>query len=70
MSEPTGPSFYAMAHEGKVSLHFFAGVGQGLSTNVDLTPEKCQRLIDLINETLAKLPRIGTAADLGLETLP
>ena len=61
--------FYAVPYKGKVSVHFFVN-GSGLSNEVDLTPTQCAQLADVINEALGKLPRIGTAADLGVEVLP
>ena len=68
--EPTGPSFYCLDYKGKVSIHFYARNKQGISVNADLSPEECRRLIDQINEVINKMPRIGTAADLGVEVLP
>ncbi len=61
--------FYAHPYQGKVSIHFYVHES-GLSNEVDLTPAQCAQLVDVMNEALAKLPRIGTAADLGLEELP
>jgi hypothetical protein len=46
-----------------------AGAHGGLTTHLALTEAQARELVEELNATLAKLPRIGTPADLGCEVL-
>lgn len=46
-----------------------AGAPFGVSTTLELTEKQARDLVEELTTMLAKLPRIGTPADLGCEVL-
>lgn len=50
--------------EGTVTLYLNGG---GLTSNMSLNPQEAAQLVKDVTKALTKLPRVASAADLGLE---
>jgi len=46
-----------------------AGAPNGVTATLAMTEAQARELVEELNSTLAKLPRVGTPADLGCEVL-